>query len=88
MTQSTIPSRLSVRLMSLNSSDSDDRPDANGRPLFSHQPWMVGMVLVCAVLAIIAGLSDPIWFILGAPCILVLALYIYVRIATRNRGQR
>jgi hypothetical protein len=71
--------------MSENSNDPDDRSDANERPLFPHPPWMVGIVLVIAVAAIIAGLSDPIWLLLGLPCILVLALFIYVRIATRNR---
>jgi hypothetical protein len=68
-----------------SSNDSNDKPDANERPLFPHPPWMVGIVLVCAVWAIIAGLSDPIWLLLGLPCILVLALFIYVRIATRIR---
>lgn len=51
--------------------------------MFAHRPWMVGLVLIFAVLAIIAGLSDPIWFLVGLPCILVLVLYIYVRIRSR-----
>ena len=59
--------------------------DSNERPMFAHPPWTVGIVLVFAVLAIIAGLSDPIWILLGLPCILVLVLYIYVRIVKRNR---
>jgi hypothetical protein len=71
--------------MSENSNDPDDRLDANERSLFPHPPWTVGIVLVIAVVAIIAGLSDPIWLLLGLPCILVLALFIYVRIATWNR---
>ena len=58
-------------------------PDANTRPLFPHPPWTVGIVLVLAVLAILAGLSDPTWLLLGAPFILVLALFIYVRITGR-----
>jgi hypothetical protein len=66
--------------MTLNLKDSEDRLDINGPPMFAHQPWMVGLVLVFAVLAIIAGFSDPIWFFVGAPFILVLVLYIYVRI--------
>lgn len=53
------------------------------RPLFPHPPWTVGIVLVIAVCAILAGLSDPIWLLLGAPCILVLLLFLYVRIAAR-----
>jgi hypothetical protein len=71
--------------MTGSSNDPDDRLDAKERPVFAHTPWMVGMVLVLAVLAIIAGFSDPIWLLLGLPCILVLALFLYVRIATRNR---
>jgi len=61
----------------------EHRPHEDERPIFAHQPWMVGMVLIFAVLAIIAGLSDPIWFLLGLPCILVLVLYIYVGIKSR-----
>jgi hypothetical protein len=71
--------------MTENSNESGKRPDLNERPLFPHPPWTVGIVLIVAVLAIIAGFSDPIWFLLGLPCILVLALFIYVRIARRNR---
>jgi hypothetical protein len=74
--------------MNENSNDRDDSSDETERPLFPHPPWTVGIVLVIAVVAIIAGLSDPIWFLLGLPCILVLALFIYVRIATRNREGR
>ncbi len=58
-------------------------PDANMRPLFPHPPWTVGIVLVFALLAILAGLNDPTWLLLGAPFILVLALFIYVRIKGR-----
>jgi hypothetical protein len=71
--------------MTGSENDPDDKPGANERPMYAHQPWMLGIVLVFACIAIIAGFSDPIWLLLGAPCILVLALYIYVRIATRNR---
>ncbi len=56
------------------------------RPLFQHPPWMVGIVLIIAVMSILAGLSDPIWLLLGLPCILVLALFIYVRLVTRYRN--
>ena len=64
-----------------------DESIAKERPLFPHPPWMVGIVLILAVLSIIAGLSDPIWLLLGLPCILVLALFIYVKIAKRNRKE-
>ena len=63
----------------------DMAEDSNERPLFSHPPWMLGIVLIFAVLSILGGLQDPIWFLLGLPCILVLALFIYVRIVTRYR---
>jgi hypothetical protein len=73
--------------MTEDSNKSDNETNANERPLFPHPPWTVGIVLIVAVLAILAGFSDPIWFFLGLPCILVLALFIYVRIATRKRGK-
>jgi hypothetical protein len=66
------------------SNNSDDSPDTHQRPLFPHPPWMVGIVLIFGVLAILAGFSDPIWFFLGLPCIIVLILYIYVRISRRT----
>lgn len=66
------------------SNEPDRRPDANEGPTFPHPPWTVGIVLVFAVLAILAGIRDPIWLLLGLPCIIVLALFIYVRIAKRN----
>ncbi len=68
-----------------DANDHDGKPTAEQRPLFAHPPWMVGIVLVFAVWAILAGLSDPIWLLLGLPCILVLALFIYVRIVTWRR---
>jgi 4-hydroxybenzoate polyprenyltransferase len=49
---------------------------------------MVGIVLIFAVLAILAGFSDPVWFLLGLPCILALVLYIWARIKTRNRNDK
>ena len=66
----------------------EEEPGGNARPMFAHQPWMVGIVLVFAVLALIAGFSDPIWFFLGAPFILVLVLYIGVQIVTGIRRNR
>jgi hypothetical protein len=52
-------------------------------PLFPHPPWTLGIVLVIAVCALLAGISDPIWLLLGAPFILALLLFLYVRIAQR-----
>ena len=62
--------------------DSDDRqatPEPNGRPLFPHPEWMVGVVLIFAVIAVIAGLDNPVWLLIGSPFILVLAIYAWVR---------
>ncbi|HSW40545.1 MAG TPA: hypothetical protein VLL97_13740 [Acidobacteriota bacterium] len=60
-------------------------PDMNKRPVFPHPPWMMGVVLILAVLAIIAGLTNPIWLVFGMPCILVLLVFIYVRLITAVR---
>ena len=73
--------------MTESSNDPNEKPEHPERPLFAHPPWMLGMVLAFAVLAIIAGLRDPIWLLLGLPFILVLVLYIYVRIIKRNGNQ-
>jgi len=48
-------------------------------PLFQHPQWTVGVVLIFAMVAIVAGLQNPVWFIIGFPCILVLAIYTWVR---------
>jgi hypothetical protein len=76
-----------VIVMEPNPNDVEEKPDENTRPMFVHQPWMVGIVLIFGVLALVAGLSDPIWLCLGAPCILVLFLFIYVRFKKRDRGE-
>lgn len=58
-------------------------PEAAGadeKPLFQHPTWMLGVVLVFAVAAIVAGLGNPVWFLIGAPCILVLAVWLWVRL--------
>ena len=60
---------------------STSEPSAAGadeRPLFQHPQWTVGVVLIFAVAAIVAGLNNPVWFIIGAPCILVLIVYVWV----------
>lgn len=53
---------------------------AEERPLFLHPQWTVGVVLIFGVAAIVAGLNNPVWFIIGAPCILVLIVYTWVRL--------
>lgn len=62
--------------------DSDDRPatpQLDERPLFQHPEWMVGVVLIFAVIAVIAGLDNPVWLLIGSPFILVLAICAWVR---------
>jgi hypothetical protein len=68
-----------------NSNGSANKPDSCERPLFPHPPWTLGIVLIFGVLSVLAGISNPIWFLLGAPFILVLALFLYSRIVIRRR---
>jgi hypothetical protein len=49
------------------------------QPLFLHPSWSVGVVLVFAMLTIFAGLRNPIWFLIGSPFLLVMAVFIWVR---------
>jgi hypothetical protein len=60
-------------------------PDQRERPLFVHPRWTVGVVLIFGVAAIVAGLRDPVWFLIGAPCILVLIVYVWVRVLGAGR---
>jgi L-asparagine transporter-like permease len=62
------------------SDELDKKPEEKERPLFPHPQWMVGVVLIIAVLCILAGITDPIWFLLGLPFIIVLVLFLYVRL--------
>jgi hypothetical protein len=62
-------------------SESAELPEeARERPLFLHPQWMVGVVLVFAVVAIIAGFENPVWWLIGAPCILTLVVWLWVRL--------
>jgi hypothetical protein len=54
-------------------------PEPEERPLFQHPEWMVGVVLIFAVAAVIAGLGNPLWFLIGSPFILVFVIYTWVR---------
>ncbi len=74
--------------MNENPNDSTDSPPTDERPMFPHPPWMVGIVIIFGLLAIIAGFSDPIWLLLGAPFILVLVLFLYVRIVAGKREDK
>ncbi len=61
-----------------------ERPDtargSDGPPVFQHPQWMVGVVMIFAVVAIVAGLSQPIWWLVGSPFILALVIFIWVRL--------
>ena len=58
----------------------DNVPDYNERPMFPHPQWIVGVVLIFAVLFIVGGLGNPVWLLIGSPFILVLAIYAWVRL--------
>lgn len=62
-----------------NSDHRQATPEPDERPLFQHPEWMVGVVLIFAVAAVIAGLDNPVWLLIGSPFILVLAIYAWVR---------
>jgi len=62
--------------------DAPHEPDPTERPVFQHPQWMLGVVLIFALVAIVAGLRNPVWWLIGSPCILVLAVWVYVRIKT------
>lgn len=62
-----------------NTDDRPATPEPVERPLFQHPQWMVGVMLVFAVAAVIAGLDNPIWWLIGSPCIVILVLYTWVR---------
>ena len=54
-------------------------PQEPERPVFQHPQWLLGVVLVFAVIAILAGLRNPVWFLIGFPAILVLAVWLFVQ---------
>ena len=59
---------------------SDEGQETPSRPAFQHPQWMLGVVLVFGVVAILAGSQNPVWWIIGAPCILTLLVWIWVRV--------
>lgn len=61
--------------------DQEDEPAEP--PVFRHPTWMVGVVVVLGVAALVAGFGDPVWWWIGAPCILTAALYFWVRLVAR-----
>jgi hypothetical protein len=59
--------------------DSSPPPEAESseRPVFQHPEWMVGIVLISGVFAILAGLANPVMWLVGSPFVLALAIWIY-----------
>lgn len=62
--------------------EDDDPPPLDAKPMFAHPRWMVGIVLILGAMFVVMGLSSPVWFLIGAPCIVVLVLWVYVRVWT------
>jgi hypothetical protein len=56
------------------------RPSGPERPLFQHPQWMVGVVLIFAVVAMVAGFDNPVWLLIGSPFILALVIYLWARL--------
>lgn len=57
-----------------------EEPTPDERPLFLHPTWMVGVVVVFAVAALVAGLRQPVWWLIGSPFIAVLVIVLWVRL--------
>jgi hypothetical protein len=66
--------------------DPEIAADLPARPAFPHPQWMVGVVLIFAVLFIAGGLGNPLWLLVGSPFILVLVVYVWVKLASRLRA--
>jgi hypothetical protein len=79
-----------ARSAALPASAGPDDPEAPenspDRPAFPHPQWTVGVVLIFAVLFIAGGLGNPLWLLVGSPFILVLVVYIWVKLASRGKG--
>ncbi len=51
---------------------------------FPHPPWTIGLVLVGGVITLMFGvLVNPIWLGVGAPFLIALALWLYVKLVIR-----
>ncbi len=51
---------------------------------FPHPPWTLGLVLVAGVITLIFGvLVNPIWLGVGAPFLIALALWLYIKLVVR-----
>lgn len=57
------------------------------RPTFQHPQWMLGIVLIFALITLYAGiLGDPVWLLIGSPFIVTLAIYLWARFFNRRPG--
>lgn len=56
------------------------------RPAFAHPQWATGVVLVFGVVALVAGLGDPVWWLVGSPALLVLVVFVAVRLRAAFGG--
>jgi hypothetical protein len=54
--------------------------EPNAKSPFAHPQWMVGVVLIFGVAALWGGFHNPIWWLIGFPCILTLVVYIVSRL--------
>jgi hypothetical protein len=54
--------------------------EASEPRVFQHPEWMMGIVLILGVMVIFAGLGNPIWWLIGSPFLLALAVWIYGRL--------
>lgn len=64
----------------------DAEAPAMERAMFAHPEWMLGVVLVIAVVMLLLGiLGHPLWLLIGSPFILVLAVWIWAKSVERSR---
>lgn len=70
--------------------ESDDRENAQPasapfeRPTFQHPDWMLGVVLIFALISVVAGIDNPLWLLIGSPFIIVLLIYVWARVKRRG----
>ena len=67
--------------------EEEKKAELDERPVFAHPSWIVGVVLIFAVLFIAMGLVNQVWLLIGFPCILVLLIYVYVRLFRKRDRQ-
>lgn len=63
-----------------NPSTESREPEPSEPPVFQHPEWMTGIVLILGVMVVFAGLVRPIWWLIGSPFLLALAVWICGRL--------